>query len=372
MKKPPPKKRFSLPLREYFMKKVLVTLFFVFISLNCFAQGTTAGRFTVYPEESSKDSLILCGRTVNIQGYFNIANTLDLLNNSNSENEAVIIFHYNLSLYGRTPSEDDVSIYVDNMKLKPFQTETDDHGYIDFYYKFELPKGHFKLSYSMDDDGSSLGGPSICYIQKTDEEKWMLSNKYEENIYISITNSYVEVENGAFTILGNGKKGGNTFFLKTGCLFSKSKMDLGISIRCSSLNNGHSGGSGLPVLPYDAKKIRSATEYIYEFTTGARIIEYELIGDYDHAPFEELIELLKEMDKNQLRLLRNSFYAKNGYVFKDENLNKYFSSAICYFPDKSMTIDKIKVTESEKIMIEMIQAAERGESPEAVFNKYKK
>ena len=74
------------------MKKVLVTLFFVFISLNCFAQGTTAGRFTVYPEESSKDSLILCGRTVNIQGYFNIANTLDLLNNSNSENEAVIIF----------------------------------------------------------------------------------------------------------------------------------------------------------------------------------------------------------------------------------------------------------------------------------------
>lgn len=354
------------------MKRFFVILFFVFISLNCFAQGTIAGRFTMYPEESSKNSLILCERTVNLKGYFNISNTLNLLNNSNSENEAVIIFHYELSLYGSKPSENAVSIYVNNMKLKSFQTKTDDFGYIDFYYKFELPKGHFMLSYSMDDDGSSLGGPDTCYIKRTDEEKWILSDEYEENIYISIINSYVEVENGTFTILGNGKKDGNTFFLKSGSLFSTTKKDLGITIKCSSLNNAHSGGSGLPVLPYDAKKMHSATEYIYEFTTGARIIEYELIGDYDHAPFEELIELLKEMDNNQLRLLRNSFYAKNGYVFKDENLNKYFSSAICYFPDKSMTIDKIKVTESEKIMIEMIQAAERGESPEAVFNKYKK
>ena len=354
------------------MKKVLVILFFVFISLNCFAQGTTAGRFIVYPEESSKDSLILCGRTVNIQGYFNIANTLDLLNNSNSENEAVIIFHYNLSLYGRTPSEDDVSIYVDNMKLKPFQTETDDQGYIDFYYKFELPKGHFKLSYSMDDDGSSLGGPDTCYIKKTDEEKWMLSNKYEEKIYISIINSYVKVENGAFTIDGKGKKDGNTFFLKSGFLFSKSKINSGITIRCSTINDGHSGGSGLPVLPYNAKEMHSATEYIYEFTTAARIVEYELIGDYEHAPFEELIILLKEMDKNQLRLLRNSFYAKNGYVFKDSSLNTFFSSALCYIPDKSVTVDKIKIEEYEKILIEMIQAAEKGESAEAVFDKYKK
>ena len=353
------------------MKKVLVTLFFAFISLNCFAQGTTAGRFTVYPEESSKDSLILCGRTVNIQGYFNIANTLDLLNNSNSENETVIIFHYELGLYSREPSEDDVAMYADNKKLKPFQTKTDDHSYIDFYYKFKLPKGQFKLSYSMDDDGSSLGGPSTCFIQETDEEKWIFSDKYEENIYISITNSYVEIENGSFTILGNGKKDGNTFFLKSGSLFSKSKMDLGISIRCSSLNNGHSGGSGLPVLPYSAKKMQSATEYIYEFITAARIIEYELLGGYDRAPFEELIELLKQMDKNQLRLFRNSFYAKNDYVFKDSSLNNFFSSALCYIPDKSVTVDKIKTEKHEKILIEMIQAAEKGESPEAVFDKYR-
>ena len=356
---------------ERMMKRFLAISFLIFISLNCFAQGTTAGRFTVYPDESSKDSLILCGRTVNIQGYFNIANTLDLLNNSNSENEAVIIFHYRLGLYSREPFEDDVSMYADNKKLKPFQTKTDDHSYIDFYYKFKLPEGQFKLSYSMDDDGSSLGGPSTCYIRKTDEEKWIFSDKYEENIYISITNSYVEVENGAFTILGNGKKDGNTFFLKSGSLFSKSKMDLGISIRCSSLNNGHNGGSGLPVLPYSAKKMQSATEYIYEFITAARIIEYELFGDYEHAPFEELIELLKQMDKNQLRLFRNSFYAKNDYVFKDTYLNNFFSSALCYLPDKSVTVDKIKIEKHEKILIEMIQAAEKGKSPETVFDKYR-
>ena len=353
------------------MKRFLVILFFVFLSLNCFAQGTTAGRFTVYPEESSKDSLILCGRTVNLKGYFNISNTLNLLNNSNSENEAVIIFHYDLSLYGSKPSEASVSIYVDNMKLNSFQTKTDDFDYIDFYYKFELPKGHFKLSYSMDDDGSSLGGPDTCYIKRTDEEKWILSDKYEENIYISITNSYVEVENGTFTILGTGKKDGNTFFLKTGCLFSKGKINSGITIRCSTINDGHSGGSGLPVLPYSAKKRQSATEYIYEFITAARIIEYELLGGYDRAPFEELIELFKQRDKNQLRLFRTSFYAKNDYVFKDSSLNNFFSSALCYIPDKSVTVDKIKTEKHEKILIEMIQAAEKGESPEAVFDKYR-
>ena len=203
------------------------------------------------------------------------------------------------------------------------------------------------------------------------EEKWILSDKYEENIYISITNSYVKVENGTFTILGNGKKDGNTFFLKSGSLFSKSKMDLGISIRCSSLNNGHSGGSGLPVLPYSAKKMQSATEYIYEFTTASRIIEYELIGGYEHEPFEGLIELLKQMDKNQLRLFRNSVYAKNDYVFKDTYLNNFFSSALCYLPDKSVTVDKIKIEKPETILIEMIQAAEKGKSPEAVFDKYR-
>ena len=148
-------------------------------------------------------------------------------------------------------------------------------------------------------------------------------------------------------------------------------MDLGISIRCSSLNNGHSGGSGLPVLPYSAKKMQSATEYIYEFITAARIIEYELLGDYEHAPFEELIELLKQMDKNQLRLFRNSFYAKNDYVFKDSSLNNFFSSALCYIPNKSVTVDKIKTEKHEKILIEMILAAEKGESPEDVFDKYR-
>ena len=85
-----------------------------------------------------------------------------------------------------------------------------------------------------------------------------------------------------------------------------------------------------------------------------------------------MLGVLEKLDKDELRLLRNAFYAKNGYVFKDEALNTFFNSAICYFPDKSITAEKIKINESEKILIEMIQAAEKGESAEDVFNKYKK
>ena len=182
-------------------------------------------------------------------------------------------------------------------------------------------------------------------------------------------------------LVGTGKQNDNEYFLKSGYFnYSTKKINSGFSIICKNFYNGCGGdGSGIPVLPSiynNDYKIHSSTQYIYEFISAAKIIEAKLRDDGWEpidSNFEDLLSLLNDiLNTDELRILRNAFYAKNGYVFKDEYLNKYFSSALCYWPDKSITQESIEFKLSEKILMEMIQAAERDESPEAVFNKYKK
>ena len=169
-------------------------------------------------------------------------------------------------------------------------------------------------------------------------------------------------------------------FLKSGYFYySTKKINSGFSIICKNFYNGCGGdGSGIPVLPstHNADhKIHSSTQYIYEFISAAKMIECKLRyynQEFYNDIFEDLINLLNDnLNKDELRILRNAFYAKNGYIFKDSTLNDFFNTSITYWPDDSVTQSSIKMSKEEKILIEMIQAAERGESPEAVFDKYK-
>lgn len=61
------------------------------------------------------------------------------------------------------------------------------------------------------------------------------------------------------------------------------------------------------------------------FILSAGIIEYKLenieSGNVGRA-FGDLLDLLKKLNKDELRLFRNAFYAKNGCMFKDSALNK--------------------------------------------------
>lgn len=357
------------------MKKIVILGFLFLIGLSCFAQGTVAGGFSIYPDEKCKDSFILCARTASIQdSSFCYYDVFDVVNCADSKDEKTFVFQYNRDVYGSMPDEEDIRILIDGNEIKC--TKIDESYEIKrFYYKCKVPAGHFRISYIIRDSGNEIGGTKNAFLKKIDESLWNVSDEYEENVYISIANDYVTLNNDTFTILGNGKKSGKTFFLKSGCVFVKIKNNRTIEIECQNFYNGCGGGSGCPTLPSiynDDKKMHSATEYIYEFITAARIVEEKLERDYEYIDysFNALIELFKILNKDELRLFRNAFYAKNAYVFKDESLNKYFSSALCYFPDKSVTINNIKTSEAEKILIEMIQAAENDESPEAVFKKY--
>ena len=368
-------------------RKSFIFLILLAIGSFCFAQGHSTPCNLIYPDDFCKDSFILQKKTINIskgsKKDFKSEVFLDIENLKESTISTFIYINfYDLGILEL--NEDCISVYINN---KPVKTVKDINQEGD-KYKFEVavPSGNFKLKYIIEHTGYHISGYHFCNISNYCIKNWNVSASYLEEMFISLYNDVISFfsndEPINVKLVGTGKQNDNEYFLKSGYFnYSTKKINSGFSIICKNFYNGCGGdGSGCPILPSinnNDHSIHSSDQYIYEFISAAKIIESKLRLVYDDEfideSFEDLLSLLNDiLNKDELRILRNAFYAKNGYIFKDEYLNKYFSSAICYWPDKSVTINNIKMNESEKILIEMIQAAERGESPEAVFKKYKK
>ena len=60
-----------------------------------------------------------------------------------------------------------------------------------------------------------------------------------------------------------------------------------------------------------------------------------------------------------LRLLRNTIYARYGYVFSSPDLKKYFSQFEWYIPDPNLKMEDIHLKEEEEIFVKNIREAER-------------
>ena len=73
-----------------------------------------------------------------------------------------------------------------------------------------------------------------------------------------------------------------------------------------------------------------------------------------------ILDSLKSLSKDQLRILRNSFFAKKGYVFKDQNLKDFFARGSYYTPDSSVSMNSIIRSEGDIILINIIQRLESG------------
>ncbi len=73
-----------------------------------------------------------------------------------------------------------------------------------------------------------------------------------------------------------------------------------------------------------------------------------------------ILDSLKSLNKEQLRILRNSFFAKKGYVFKDQNLKDFFARGSYYTPDSSVSMNSIIRSEGDIILINIIQHLESG------------
>jgi hypothetical protein len=67
---------------------------------------------------------------------------------------------------------------------------------------------------------------------------------------------------------------------------------------------------------------------------------------------------LFECDKNELRILRNSIYAKHGYIFTSSDLQEYFGQLAWYNGTESNV--ESKLTDDEKFYISIIQKIEKN------------
>lgn len=67
---------------------------------------------------------------------------------------------------------------------------------------------------------------------------------------------------------------------------------------------------------------------------------------------------LLSMTKEQLRLFRNMFYAKHGYIFKDEYLRDYFNSIEGFEYKMNSKFSEVDFNEIEKKNIENIKQIE--------------
>lgn len=68
---------------------------------------------------------------------------------------------------------------------------------------------------------------------------------------------------------------------------------------------------------------------------------------------------LAELDKRQLRILRNYFYALQGYSFKSADLKAFFSRFFWYRPDPKLKASDIRFSPGQKKLIGLIQSLEK-------------
>lgn len=356
------------------MKKLFCIFFAFALSSICFAQGFSIPCDVVYPVESCKDSFILQKKTAFISDNSRTEVILTVKNLKEASDSSFEYINYGGST-SMGMSANDISVDINGKRVKTVKEDCIEGD--KFVFKGHVPKGTFKIRYTINAGGSNIDGESYIEMFNYCIKNWNVSENYSEEISVSLHNDIISFvgENGNLKLDGKGKRNGKSFFLTSGAVIYTTKGTNGVEVLCRNYKRGYGGGSGAPtLLTYYTrdKKLHSAIDYIMQFITASRIVSNELSGDWNHEQYLELIDYLKLSTKDELRLFRNAFYAINGYVFKDSALNEYFDTAICYIPDNSVTQDSIKMKKEERILIEMIQAAEQGKSPEDVFNKYKK
>lgn len=84
-------------------------------------------------------------------------------------------------------------------------------------------------------------------------------------------------------------------------------------------------------------------------------------NDYDKELFDK--RLLITLTKEQLRILRNMFYAKHGYSFKDNNLLEYFKNIPDFNYQINPNFSESDFNEIERKNIELIREMENLKEP---------
>lgn len=117
-------------------------------------------------------------------------------------------------------------------------------------------------------------------------------------------------------------------------------------------------------LTYDVPKYLRGADAELDLEKYKSVIRNGDIGFLEVQTPDDL--QLGVLNAEELKLLRNLFYAAKGYIFSDRNLEDYFSRFAWYKPEsKDVTFTKLK-----RIAIERIQEFENGSDTEYIYEDF--
>jgi len=102
------------------------------------------------------------------------------------------------------------------------------------------------------------------------------------------------------------------------------------------------------------KRLRFFEIIIFLLFLNTNAQEQKIVWEKDELLSKHLYEL---------RIIRNEFFARKGYVFKSEDLNKHFEDKKWYVPKENV---ELNFTETEKGTIKLIQEIEKLKEKEAL------
>lgn len=128
----------------------------------------------------------------------------------------------------------------------------------------------------------------------------------------------------------------------------------------------------LPILYHEAESCYEAridsTEDRYPVPLELALMENELVRviESDDRSTDDLEQYIRDEGHTaeDLRILRNSIFARRGYPFKDPELRAYFNRYMWYMPDSSRSVDSLHLREKERRAVALVRELEKTISEE--------
>lgn len=143
-------------------------------------------------------------------------------------------------------------------------------------------------------------------------------------------------------------------------------------IRLAHLNSGH--------LRLRAKAFRPDNDLFfaeYNWAAGWTSIWCEIAGGcadaerlgklaryFNLRPYEGIEDAdFEEYSADDLRVIRNYFFAVRGYPFRDEKLRQFYGRFFWYRPNESVTLESVRLSSAEADFVRRIAALEAARTP---------
>lgn len=230
---------------------------------------------------------------------------------------------------------------IDSTNFKSTQGKLNGNDFI-FYFKVRFKKGLNIIQHTYNYQGSGVAdisnpGPFYSYRLTTGKlwankqiDDFELQIKMSADSYFTVPLSFTNDEIVNWEIVGSGNIG---------------KVSPGKSKKRNiRLISGY--------LVYKTQNFKPSTDLRIE-----RISPYSQIQDFKDIYYRGMYSNpreLKDLSAEDLRLLRNSFFAVHSYLFKSKDLSDYFSLFDWYIPNQEIDSEEILFNEWEERLLQQV------------------